>query len=402
MTERAGVRWHRHGLVLTGALGYTALTFVWFSLPAYLSTIIADLDLTGTQAGLLAGAVPLTYIPLGLASGLVVDRVGPVRSIAGGLLVFGAAQVGRSVAGEFATLLVLTLLVGVGATAITFGLPKLVGVLFPPDRIGVPTSVYLVGGAAGTALAFGVGRPTVGPALGGWRPLFLWSGLVALGYAVVWLAAARLARTGSHAGDEPRADASSVRADLRTIVSHRDLRLLVVVATMYLLVVHGVQGWLPTILEFRGLPADVAGRATSLFVVASVVAVVVVPPAAERLSSRRGAVIGCGAVGSVGLAAVIAGGVGPLVVAGIVLGGLGAGGLSPMVRAIPPNLGDVGARLTGTAMGLTFAVGEVGGFAGPVLVGATFDATGSYALGVGVLAAGTAVAALAGLAMRQV
>lgn len=35
--------------MVAGAAGYTCLMFVWFSLPAYLPRILADLDLSATQ-----------------------------------------------------------------------------------------------------------------------------------------------------------------------------------------------------------------------------------------------------------------------------------------------------------------------------------------------------------------
>ncbi len=403
----AGRAW---GLVAAGALSYTALTFVWFSLPAYLATVIDDLGLSGTQAGLLAGAVPATYIPLALFSGLVVDRVGPRRGLAAGLLLFGTAQVGRSLAGGFLAMLALTLLLGTGATLVTFGLPKLVSVLFPPSRTGLPSSVYLVGSSAGTASAYALGRPVFGPALGGWRPLFLWSGVAALAYAVVWLTVSWVLGLRTHTRGErdesrPAGDASavpSVRADLTAVLTHRELRLVVAVGVAYLLIVHGMQGWLPTVLEGRGLDPDSAGQTTTLLVGANVVGVLTVPGLADRFDARRSAVIASGAVAAAGVAGVVTGDAGPLAALGILAAGYGVGGLSPLVRAIPPDLDGVGSRRTGTAVGLVFAVGEVGGFFGPVLVGSLHDLTGSYAPGLGVLAAGGLVAVLAGLRMREV
>lgn len=62
---------------------------------------------------------------------------------------------------------------------------------------------------------------------------------------------------------------------------------------------------------------------------------------------------------------------------------------------MPPELDGVGPALTGTAVGLVFAVGEVGGFAGPFLVGVLYDLTGSYVPGLAVVcvACGAAIAA---------
>ncbi|MFC6769813.1 CynX/NimT family MFS transporter, partial [Natrinema soli] len=279
MTARMS-RHRAYAAVVVGTGGYTCLMFIWFSLPASLSTIIADLGLSGTQAGVVAGAVPLTYIPIALFTGLVIDRVGPGRSLAAGVLIYGIAQIGRSFAVGFPSLLAATLLIGVGATAITFGLPKLVSVLFPPDETGFPSSIYLVGASAGTAGAFAVGRPILSPLLGGWRELFFWSGIVAIGYGLLWFVVARRLRIDARnraANDADAADSSlslaAIRRDLALVLTHRELQLVVVIGTMYLLIAHGMQGWLPTLLEARGYSPDRAGRTTSLLVAANVVGV---------------------------------------------------------------------------------------------------------------------------------
>lgn len=399
MSEQS-VSWRSYGVVVTGTLVYTSLMFSWFSLPAYLPEIIDDVGLSGTEAGILAGAVPLTYIPLALFSGLAVDRIGPGRSLAVALACIGSAQIARSVAPGFVALLVTTIALGVGATLVTFGLPKLVSVLFPPEATGFPSSIYLVGASTGTAAAFSLGRPLLGPALGGWRPFFFWTGVVVLGYAVVWLAIVQFSRLNDAATDD--VEGPPPIQDLKTVLAHRELRLVVVLGITYLLIIHGLQGWLPTILESRGLSAGRAGQTTTMLVGANVVGILTVPGLADRLGARRGAIMGASAVAGLGVAGIIGGGLTPLVVAGIVGAGLGVGGLSPMVRAIPPALDGIGPRLTGTAVGLVFAVGEIGGFAGPFLIGLFRDMTGSFAPGLAVLAASGLSAVVAGSRLGSV
>ncbi len=289
MTGRMDRR-RAYGTVVVGTLGYTCLMFIWFSLPAYLSTIIDELGLSGTQAGVVAGAVSLTYIPIALASGMVVDRVGPGRSLAAGVLIYGVAQIGRSFAVGFPSLLTSS-----DATDqrrrdgnhVRVAETRLGAV--PARRNRLPSSIYLVGASAGTASAFAVGRPILGPLLGGWRALFFWSGIVAIGYGLLWFVAARRLRIDARnrAANDAEAAASSitpaaVRRDLKLVLTHRELQLVVVVGTMYLLIAHGMQGWLPTLLEARGYSADQAGRTTSLLVVANVVGVLVVPAVADR------------------------------------------------------------------------------------------------------------------------
>ncbi|MFC7019554.1 MULTISPECIES: CynX/NimT family MFS transporter [Haloarcula] len=388
-----------YALLLAATLGYTCLMFAWFSLPAYLSTLIEAFGLTGAQAGLLAGAVPLTYVPVALFSGVVVDRVGPFNGLAVSVALVGVAQLGRSAATGFPAMLAFTVVLGVGGTGVTFGLPKLVSTLFPSGRTGLPSSVYLLGASAGTASAFAVGRPILGPALGGWRPLFYYTGLFALGYAAVLGAVAVVGPTPGRGSGETSFSLDSMRRDLAIILRHRDLLLVVAVGTMYLLVVHGMQGWLPTILEARGAAPGRAGRSTALLVAANAAGVLLVPAVTDRTGHRRDAILVCGGGILVGVGTVAAAGTGLVLTAGVVATGLGVGGLAPLVRVIPPELEGIGRARTGLAVGLVFAVGEVGGFLGPVLVGTGRDLTASFLPGLALLAAGGVVVVLAGRAL---
>ncbi len=392
-------------LLGVGGIGYGALLFVWFSLPSYLGPIIDALGLSGTQAGVLAGAIPLTYIPLGLASGLVIDRIGARTGIGLGIALAGIGQLGRAGAPDFPTMLALTLVMGVGATGLTFGLPKLAAELYPADLVGRAASVYLVASYAGSASAFALGRPLIGPAIGGWRPLFFASGIATIGLAAVWTVLSWYVPSGDHADDgEPGSfTLASLLGDLRAVFGHRDLRLLVVLGTAYLFVMHGLQGWLVTLFEARGVAPGLAGGVTAVLIVGQVVGVLAVPTLAERFDRTRETLIGCGILGSVGIVGLFSEPAAALLLAiPVVIIGIGMGGLAPLIRSIPVELDGIGPALTGTAVGLVFAVGEVGGFLGPVLIGALRDATGSFAPGLVLCAIAALVAAGAGAAMSDV
>ena len=390
-------------LLSLGGIGYGALLFVWFSLPAYLAPVIDALALSGTQAGVLTGAIPLTYIPLGLLSGLVIDRVGARLGIGVGTALAGIGQIGRAFSPDFPTILAFTLLMGVGATGLTFGLPKLAAELYPSELVGRAASVYLILSYAGSATAFSIGRPVIGPALGGWRPLFVASGAATLAFAGFWAIAAWYVPAGHHAdGGDGTFELGSLLADIRAVAGNRDIQLLIVLGTMYLFVLHGVQSWLVTILETRGVAPGLAGRVTALLVAGQVVGVLAVPALAEHSDRIRVVIAGCGAIGALGALGLLATPSVVFVLAiPVVLVGFGMGGLSPLIRAVPVELDGVGPSLTGAAVGLIFAVGEIGGFLGPVLIGTLRDLTGSFTSGVILCAVAALVAALAGVSMSD-
>jgi cyanate permease len=388
------------------SLGYFLFTFSWFSLAAYLGPIIEELGLSGTQAGVVTGAVQLSYIPLSLVSGLAIDRLGSRRSLGVGLFVIGVAHVLRGFSTAFATVLLPTLLLGVGGTAVTFGLPKLVSELFPAERSGTVSSVYIVGSTLGSATVFAVARPLVGPLAGGWRPFFRYTGVAVVGFAVVWTVVSwRLwdrVPQFSERGDGQSFSLSSMRRDLRRVFTHHGLLLLVVVGTMRLFIAHGLSNWLPVILETRGVAPALAGVVTSLFILVRVLGIVGVPALSDRLATRRLPIVACGlagAVGTVGL--LVARSLPALFLSLVLVGTFVIGGLSPLVRAIPTEMDGIGPGLTAVANGLIFTVGEVGGFGGPFLIGLLRDVTGSFAPALGTLAAASLLAAVAGYLMDE-
>jgi cyanate permease len=394
-----------YALLVLGSAGYFLFTFSWFSLAAYLVPIVEELGLTGVEAGLVTGAVQLSYIPLSLLSGLAIDRLGSRQSLGVGLLVIGVAHVIRGLSAEFTTLLSATLLLGVGGTAVTFGLPKLVSELFPADRSGTVSSVYMVGATLGSATVFATARPLVGPLLGGWRPFFRYTGVVVVAFAVLWLVVSRYlwGRVDRIEGsDDQTFSLDSIRSDLRSVFTHYGLLLLVVVGTMRLFINHGLSNWLPAILEARGLTPALAGTLTSLFVLVRIAGIVGVPAVSDRYRTRRLPIVACGLAGTLGLLGlIVAGDVLTLSVSLVLVGTFVIGGVAPLVRAIPIEMDGIGPQLTAVANGLIFTVGEVGGFMGPFLTGVLRDLTGSFAPPLAVLAAASLATAVAGYVMDE-
>lgn len=406
MADAVG-RWE-YAVLGLGALVYAAYTFVWFSLPAMLTPLIEDLGLSTTQAGLVVGAVPLVYIPLGLVSGVLIDRVGSRTALGVAVTGFGLVQLVRGLATDFLGLLVPTLFLGVLGMAATFGLPKLVSELFPAERTGSSTAVYQVGSQLGPVAAFGLSRPLLEPWLGGWEGVFLASGTVVLAFSVVWWVAtgvyARSAGTNWTAGEPDGTTAlESARRNIGTLVGHRDMLLLVVVGTMYLFLNHGLRGWLAVILEDAGLAAGLAGLLVSFMIVAEIAGTLTIPTLSDRWNRRKAALALSGLLCLVGTAGllVLPGALAPIVIV-LALVGAGIGGLSPMIKAIPADMEGVGPEMTATAVSLIYAVGEIGGFTGPIVIGGLRDLTGGFTAGLAVVLAAGAVVVVASLSLRRV
>jgi MFS family permease len=148
-----------------------------------------DLALSNTQIGVLMSAFFWTYVPGHVLSGWLVEKIGAHRTLALGLAVWSLATVLTGLAGGFAVLLGLRLLLGLGESAGFPASSKLLAQALPPERLGAANG--LVG--AGLMLGNGAGVLLGGMVLAslGWKALFFLFGGLSLLWLLPWLAMTR-------------------------------------------------------------------------------------------------------------------------------------------------------------------------------------------------------------------
>ena len=108
-------------------------------------------------------------------------------------------------------------------------------------------------------------------------------------------------------------------------------------------------------------------------------------PAFARLGRRRvvlAALLAGSALGTAGLALTGGGGL----ITSLLVANIASTPLFPILTLILTDTEEVGIRRIGAAVGLAFAASEIGGFAGPLMLGVVRDATGSLDLGMLALA----------------
>ena len=71
---------------------------------------------------------------------------------------------------------------------------------------------------------------------------------------------------------------------------------------------------------------------------------------------------------------------------GLVLYGLSFTCFLPLLMLILMDMPEVGSRYMGSAGGMFFCVAEIGGFAGPFILGAIRDLTGGFLIGASFIA----------------
>ena len=365
-------------LVLVWLL-YCAFGVVMYSIAPLVTPILKDLNISYFQMGIILGSWPLTYIVVAVIGGAIIDRWGIRKSLFVGIIIIGLSAGLRYFANGFATMFLCVALFGLGGPMISIGCPKTISVWFSGKGRGTAVGVYMTGPWIGGLVAYSITNSVVMPLTGySWRLTFVCFSLLAFVAALLWWFLARDVKpTGA-------TESTSIAKVFTGLISIRNVQLILIMGALSFAVSHAFNDWLPKILETGGLPPAIAGFAASIPLIVGIPTVLVVshltPP---RLRKR------IVALASLACAVVL------LIVAtassGLLITGLGLYGLSftcvmPLLMLILMEIPEVGSRYMGSAAGMFFCVAEIGGFAGPFILGAIRDLTGGFLIGVSFIA----------------
>jgi MFS family permease len=377
-------------LALTASLWFLA-KFLRYAFPPLFPTFQVSFGASNTVLGTIFTAMMLVYAAMQFPSGVLGDRIGPVRVIAGGGVVAAAGAVLLTLWESFALLVAGMVLVGLGTGAHKTVAVRLMGTVYPGHTgraLGVLDTLGAFGGVAAPAAVVAATGAV------GWRAVFVAAAVA--GAALVALFVRQVPRhldAGSETGgeEEPTDDGGGVRA---YATAFRDRRLLafVGVTVLFSFGYNGVVAFLPLYLaDAANLPTATASLLYSvLFLLSAVQAVT------GDLSDRVGrlpVIVVLLALAAASLAALVAlRDAGPWVLGGAVVAfGVGAHGFRPvraayLVSVIPDSS-------TGGVLGVIRTLLMGAGAVAPAVVGAVSDAAG-FPPAFGLLAASMAAGAV--------
>ncbi|HET9914073.1 MAG TPA: nitrate/nitrite transporter [Anaerolineales bacterium] len=353
---------------LFSAFFYFDISFmVWVMLGPLGNFIAEEFNLTASQKGLMTAMPILTGSLLRLVLGPLADRIGGRRTALIGLsLTFVPIALGAFASQSYAMILLIGLLLGVAGASFAVALP-MASRWYPPEQQGLVLGIAGAGNS-GTVLA-SLFAPQLAQLLGSWRSVFLVS---MLPLAVAWLVVAFLAK------DAPGKVTLKTFAEYLHVARQPDTLWL---SLMYSVTFGGFVGlatFLPIFFHDQySLDKVSAGGFAALCVFAGSF----IRPVGGYLSDRFGGIRIL--IGLFLLIAALALGIGMLlplaletVLLFVLMTSLGSGNGS-VFQIVPQRF----PKEIGVVTGIVGAVGGLGGFLLPNLLGTLKDATGSYGSG---------------------
>lgn len=328
-----------------------------------LADIRASVGLSGTAAGILTALPVLCFGLLAPVAPQLARALGIERALALALVTLCAGFALRA-ASSTTALFTGTALIGASIAIGNVLVPALIKRDFR-QQIGLMVGLYTVAIAGSSAVAAGITVPIAGAAGLTWRSALGGWGLLTVVALLCWLPYTR----------HPRRAAGRSGSSGLALVRDRLAWQVTVFTGLQSLAYFATTSWLPVILINRGLTPTSAGLLTSVINIGAIGSGMGVPLLAARCRQQRGLAAGVTTVTALGVMGVVLLPGFELVSAATLGVGLG-GSLGLAVTLITLRTPD--AQSASLLSGLTQCVGFTLAAAGPLVVGAIHDLTGSW------------------------
>jgi ACS family tartrate transporter-like MFS transporter len=377
----------------------------------------AAVGLTPSDYGFGAGIFFFGYFLFEIPSNLVLQKVGARLWIARILIVWGVISTSMAAVAGPRSFWGLRFLLGAAEAGFYPGILYYLTLWFPArHRAGAVAqfaTASMVAGIVGSPLSGlllslrGVGG------LDGWQWLFLIEGVpsVLLGLLVLAFLTDRPEEAGWLPAEEKAWLVETLRGEHAEATDTHHSTLAAAVrdphvwwlATLFFLLVvagYGFNFWVPQIVKGLSGGSDFrVGLLTAIPYMLAATGMVTVAAHSDRTGERRGHVAGAALVATAGFAASVLLNDRPVAsFVALCVAALGTFAATPPFWSFPTTFLRGAAAAGGIA--LINSVGNLGGFAGPYLVGWLKDVTGSFSGGLLVLAAAPAIAALMALRVK--
>ena len=346
------------------------------SAPSALSPIlIEELGLSYGMAGVLFSSYFFLYALMQVPSGILSGVLGPRRTIVTFTLITVVGTLLFYVSHDFWTLILAQLLIGFGSSVFYINAVRLTSEWFPPEKRASALGFLSAATGLGNFASY-IGFPLAITLIGGWRPLYLYSGIL---MTVAFAANVLFLKENPEAENN---DSEKSGAPLMALVkaAFMDRRVYPFIAGFVLMSFTWVlMTWLPQFLiDTRGLSYMDVGIVSSAGNIMGIPGCILIALISDRLRKRKLPLVAFSALSALFVALLLLSGPGtPIVVYAVLVGGIGFCQsiwvlFFPMIGETLPH------ETSGIAQGLVNGIGTLGfSFMSPIY-GALVDATGGY------------------------
>jgi MFS family permease len=325
--------------------------------------ISADLGLNLVQIGFIWGMPPLAGLFVVVFGGMLSDRYGAKRVIGICCLLAGVAGALRGMAGDFNSLLLFSLLIGLAVWVIPASIFKTNAAWFSGRRLVVANGVASAGMGLGFTVGALISATILSPLLGGWQNVMFLYGGISIIFGLLWLLAVR---DFTEIGSAVSASGVQLRQSIVRVFPIKSLWFIGLTLLGYSGCIQGMTGYLPTYLRNIGWTAASADGTLATFNAVSTLGAIPLALLAGKVGLRKAVLFPVLVVTIVSMAML------PLVDNAMVyvlmiLMGLARDGFMAVCLTMSTETKGIGVAYAATAMGLAQTILNIGSITSPPL-----------------------------------
>lgn len=332
--------------------------FAQYQLSPIAHLVMPQYNLDPTQFSALFSAAMIPGIALSLVSGLLCDRFGIKRMVGIAGTITAAALIARVFTADFPSLFVCMVFSGMVATFLTANTPKIMGMWFPAEKVGVAVGISIASGTLGMAVGMLTGAlfPSV-------EALFVFTAVIAtVGIAAWWFFFKEPPAVTVQDGAASSVPQPTLGECLKVAARSRNVWLVAVGLALDMATTMCLATFLPQVLQvMRGFDPASAGGVASVLTFGNLAGSVLVPFLNAKVGRMKPTVIVMAVVAATGAAFAWQLPEGALLVAGLFVTGICMSGIIISLMSVPVLLPEIGPTYAGTAGGIVTTLQLVGG-----------------------------------------
>lgn len=371
VSAQSNYRWFLLGvLTLIGSLVAAAPNSC---MPALFKEISLDLNMDIVDIGLIWGIASLAGLFVSIPGGLLSDRLNARYFI--GILCILAALTGaaRGLANDFTTLALTTFINGIVRLILPVVVTKTIGIWFKGSNLGTAQGIGAMGVGFGLMLGPLISATYLSPWLGGWSNVLYFYGAIGVILGILWLL---ISREPPPAETQEPVKRVPVGQAISLIWRNKYIWLLGIMLFFRIASLMGVTGYVPTYLKDIGWSGAGADGVLAAFYAISTLMVVPASALSDKIGRRKPFFFVSLLVSSSAIAFIpFTNGAGVWVM--MMLAGFLLDGFMALFTTTLLETEGVGSALSGTAIGVTFTIAQLGSVISPP-IGNALDAFGAH------------------------
>ncbi|OGO16719.1 MAG: hypothetical protein A2Z02_04945 [Chloroflexi bacterium RBG_16_48_7] len=253
-------------------------------MPVLFKEIAAELNLDLVAIGVVWGVDPLAGIFVAIPGGLLIDRIGVKRTMAGVCILCGVFGALRGFAGGFGTMAFYMFLFGLAASLVMSLSPKVTAMWFSGRYLGLTNALIWIALYVGQMIGAMFSATYFSPWLGGWREVLFVIGIPAVLIGILWV---MVKMPNKHEEESFQSEARGFRETLLHVVRIRDVWLIAIIFMTQMGVLNATNGYIPLFLRNMGWNGVAADGAFTLSLGMGCIGTIPLVMLSNRLRARK-------------------------------------------------------------------------------------------------------------------